>query len=462
MGLFQKVPRLILCILLTIIVAFAIPIVYKIVIGSYQILGQEPDPNDMVVRLYLALGMSWEQIVVAFKVLAWLWVIAFALILLALFYAPISCFISAFKGRRYKDKRPRVTLTCGDYYGVGQGTASASITVTPSDTPVTLQSSDPSRVSFAQGSIIGSGSVQLLISTTPSASPNDVVLTATASNEQGQDTDEKRVTVVELTSVNVRYPLANDNNGTFTSRANENRVDVEAVTTPNVLGDTVTWEIDDDPRDSYDSGNPNDPPQGANVNFNGTAPAAPNGRGFPLSYRIRARLNIGGYEQLITTYATQDERDQCRQEYIDMNKNHVPSRGDFVDAATYVDPGNFPFDEINVNQSYNVALFRIANRLQNVRNALGQAMHVNSGYRNPSRNAGIPGAHPESRHIYGRAADIGVRDFNNDGVINGSMVNDAVFGNVGDDWAILANIATGTGASVESWNATGGWVHMQW
>jgi|GEM_PF-2033278 len=462
MSFFGKVPRLIACILISIIVAFAIPIVYKILVGSYQMLGQEPDPNDMIIRLYLALGMSWEQIVVAYKVFVWLWIIAFALILLALIYAPISCFISVFKGRHDKDKRPSVTLTCGDYYGVGQGTASASVTVTPLGTPVTLQSSNPNRVSFAQGSITGSGNVQLVISNTPSTSPNDVVLTAIASNEHGQDTDEKRVAVVELTNVNVEYPLANDNNGTFTSRANENRINLEAVTTPDILGDTVTWETDDDPRDSNNSGNPDDPAPGANVNFIVNPPAAPNGRGFPLSYRIRATLNVDGYEQLVTTYATQDERDQCRQEYIDMNKNRVPDRGDFVDAATYVDPGNFSFDEININQTYSVALFRIADRLQSVRNAFGQVMRVNSGYRNPVRNAGIPGAHPESRHIYGRAADIGVRDFNNDGDTNANMVNDPNFGNVGDDWAILANIATAAGASVESWNATGGWVHMQW
>lgn len=144
-----------------------------------------------------------------------------------------------------------------------------------------------------------------------------------------------------------------------------------------------------------------------------------------------------------------------------MNKNIIPSRGDFVDAGTYVDPGNFTFNEIN-DGDFNVAVFTVVNHLQNIRNALGHPMNVNSGYRNPVHNAGIGGA-MESQHMYGKAADIAVIDFNGDGAVNGNMVNDPNFGAAGDDWAILANHAGNEGASfIEPWAMTGNWVHMNW
>lgn len=169
---------------------------------------------------------------------------------------------------------------------------SATIAVTPLNTTVNLQSSDPSRVSLAQGSISGPGTVQLIIGPAPSAAVNDVALSAVASNSAGQDIDQKSVTVVELTSINIEYPLRNDNNGTFTSGANEDRIDLGAVTTPDILANTVTWEVDDDHRDAIDSGNPVDPQAAANVSFTANPPAAPNGRRAPLSYRIRAKLTI--------------------------------------------------------------------------------------------------------------------------------------------------------------------------
>ena len=77
-------------------------------------------------------------------------------------------------------------------------------------------------------------------------------------------------------------------------------------------------------------------------------------------------------------------------------------------------------------------------------------MIINSGYRNPYKNAHIPGSSKESQHIYGYAADIGVRDFNNDGVTNK------------DDWDILAEAAKSNGACIEPYRYTGTWVHMDW
>jgi hypothetical protein len=80
-------------------------------------------------------------------------------------------------------------------------------------------------------------------------------------------------------------------------------------------------------------------------------------------------------------------------------------------------------------------------------------MNINSGYRNPIHNDALSGSATESRHQYGRAADIRVLDFNQDGNIDKT------------DWDILSIEAQSRGASVESFTATSHptiWCHMEW
>lgn len=168
-------------------------------------------------------------------------------------------------------------------------------------------------------------------------------------------------------------------------------------------------------------------------------------------------MTIGSDTVISNTVITQDEIDQCRQEYVDMNKNHKPTRGEFVDNTTYSNPGHFSFGEIN-SGDYDVAIFTIAQHLENIREAIGNlAMPVNSGYRNPIRNASVGGA-TNSRHIYGDAVDIGLQDWDKDGDKDE------------DDWILMKNAADAEGASyIEPYEDTKpilgvreGWVHMDW
>lgn len=77
-------------------------------------------------------------------------------------------------------------------------------------------------------------------------------------------------------------------------------------------------------------------------------------------------------------------------------------------------------------------------------------MPVNSGYRNPTWNAQIQGAAAESFHIYGRAADIANRDWNNDGRIDRR------------DQVLMQGLVEDAGGRVENLARTPTWVHMQW
>jgi len=75
-------------------------------------------------------------------------------------------------------------------------------------------------------------------------------------------------------------------------------------------------------------------------------------------------------------------------------------------------------------------------------------MIVNSGYRCPIHN--LPYA-TNSQHIYGKAADIDVSDFNGDGLVNRA------------DWDMLEQVARQVGATyIEPYSMTGAWVHMDW
>jgi len=192
-----------------------------------------------------------------------------------------------------------------------------------------------------------------------------------------------------------------------------------------------------------------------------TLPAATSGRGGPLSYQIMASI-ISGKEFNDKIIITQDEIDQIRQEYIDVtilvNNNHVradtvPARGEFRNQQTYVNlPGHFPFDDIN-GGDYTWVIFTIAQNLENIRTAIGnRPMDVRSGYRNPAHNAGLipnPGA-PNSRHIYGDAADIANGDFNGDG------------DTTNDDRILMRTEAKDKGACVEPLNLTPWHIHMDW
>jgi hypothetical protein len=204
------------------------------------------------------------------------------------------------------------------------------------------------------------------------------------------------------------------------------------------------------------SGTPTPPQKGRYSEFyvrNPPVNIIPKGRGAPMSYTVIPRIDypdVYADDMLITYYSqdqrniTQDEIDQCRQEYVDMNKTTRPDRTIFVDFNTYTGLGtiNFPFLEINDGQ-YSWAIFTIAHKLQDVMNDFGLKMTVSSGYRNPVDNDTIkPTGKPNSRHIYGDAADIDIS-------------SDA-------EWLKLCNSAVKEGACIEPHSMAPGWVHMDW
>lgn len=100
-----------------------------------------------------------------------------------------------------------------------------------------------------------------------------------------------------------------------------------------------------------------------------------------------------------------DVRDTIRREYVTHRVTLRPVCADFTqDAHT----DHFTFNELNIGD-YNWAILRnnLLNGIEDVRTRNGNnPIALNSGYRNPARNARIPGAAPQSQHMYGTAADI--------------------------------------------------------
>lgn len=77
-----------------------------------------------------------------------------------------------------------------------------------------------------------------------------------------------------------------------------------------------------------------------------------------------------------------------------------------VDAATKLAP-NFVLSEVAQDWKGRYAVFQphAVERLQDIRDAIGGPLTINSGYRNISYNASVGGA-GSSRHVYGDAADM--------------------------------------------------------
>lgn len=103
-----------------------------------------------------------------------------------------------------------------------------------------------------------------------------------------------------------------------------------------------------------------------------------------------------------------DDRDKIIKEYKDHGVTLTPACADFTQTAH---SQHFSFSEINKGD-FAWALIRkpltVAASdgygLDKWREEYGSARIVNSGYRNPARNAAVGGA-PQSRHMYGDAVD---------------------------------------------------------
>jgi len=146
----------------------------------------------------------------------------------------------------------------------------------------------------------------------------------------------------------------------------------------------------------------------------------PGGLGGPLSLTVQARAAVNGQDYLARETVVQDEVDQLRQEYVDLERHTVPDRSEFIDAATFAARygRRYPwlqFEDLNwsVNPNtrlrYAYAIIRpeLVQGLDQVRHAYGGIV-INSGYRNPVRQVEVHAPVRESLHQYGCAADLAV------------------------------------------------------
>lgn len=218
-------------------------------------------------------------------------------------------------------------------------------------------------------------------------------------------TTAPKIDIIQVTPPN--------DNISFTTRAPENRILCVADIKPDSLDITynsqIEWEIDDDPRDQIDSGDPLDPERGNTVTLTITAPQTPNGRTAPLSYRIRAFVIINNATYTsAATYTTQDNRDGLRQEYIDVERNgqragRVPNRNEFdQDAPAYprLLDRRQGYEDICAWHQWWI-LRNLNQNARNLDNAYTGSLFPTSGYRCPVEN---PGA-VRSYHLFGQAMD---------------------------------------------------------
>ncbi len=267
---------------------------------------------------------------------------------------------------------------------------------------------------------------------------------------ENEDEDKANLVITEI--------IFQNPNNSFTTIVGENEIQLTATIQPTSLADTnnpnVEWEIEDDPAVAGVTPDPDvSALRGNQVTITIGIPLVPEGRNYhKLNYRVRAKVNINK-EEIFSEWRTfeQDEIDMLRQQYIDMGKDSVPNRDEFINTGSST---HFQLSEGACRCGHhNYHLWSIMNRLDNVRENLGHPMTVNSGYRCPLHNASASvGGVANSRHIYGDAADISVRDFNGDGLANQT------------DWRILRDAANSadTPSYIEPYNQTRTWVHMDW
>jgi hypothetical protein len=146
----------------------------------------------------------------------------------------------------------------------------------------------------------------------------------------------------------------------------------------------------------------------------------PTGLNGPLALTVEAQAILDGQEYTARETVVQDEIDQIRQEYIDLERRDLPARSEFLDAAGFAARygRRYPwlrFEDLNwsvdrtTGLRYSYALIRpeLVEGLDRVRRLYG-SLAINSGYRNPVRQVEVHAPVRESLHQYGYAADLAV------------------------------------------------------
>lgn len=178
-------------------------------------------------------------------------------------------------------------------------------------------------------------------------------------------------------------------------------------------------------------------------------------RGDNFKVDVGAKLFCDGVlSDKVSVGVVQDEKDQLRQEYVDMEKKIIPKWEELIDKG---DTAHFSVSQFNASQKvgggeYKYILCKVLDKLEKVRSKAGNIpMTINSGFRNPYKHHVKLGLKTkESPHLYGMAADISLDDFNGDKKIDET------------DRVLINTPAKVLGACIEPANKTKTWIHLDW
>lgn len=216
---------------------------------------------------------------------------------------------------------------------------------------------------------------------------------------------EKNFTGYQISMKDVRNNsrAESENPYSFTTKIGEYAIDVTAELTPAWLGPIlnryVKWTVSG--VNNYVSGTPNQPHEGNPSVFYVSPPQVPTrpaGRADRMGYEVTSRV-----EFMDTVYGNpgklgiyQDEIDKCRQEYIDLKKEYLPTRNLFQLPPSPYYGGN-------------CGAYIMLPATIDAYNAIKVDFHVRitSTYRNPIYNKYvIKSVAPESPHMYGLGMDL--------------------------------------------------------
>jgi uncharacterized protein YcbK (DUF882 family) len=248
-----------------------------------------------------------------------------------------------------------------------------------------------------------------------------VEVTALLDQQSGLSLASRRYVDVVEQSVAIDIVMAAGPNagGSFTTRAPENRIALEARVSPANIEPAVTWKITDDPDDDVTTVPPSsNPPTGIASSF--TVPKANESsarwpadhpgtlRRKALAYKVTASFV---YRDRTYTSAPvvvrQDDYDAIRQEYIDFAKNRVLTRAELGSVG---DPkrnsGDYRLWPSSPTLTERLPLLQeLATR------RFGHPLTITGGFRNPVHHHVHKSlATRESQHLYGAAVDFGVAD----------------------------------------------------
>lgn len=273
--------------------------------------------------------------------------------------------------------------------------------------------------------------------------PDGLILSSTATNKQLGMTVEWKAVKEGLEIYDVQTPSPNHS---FIS-ADAISFRARVLNSPQ-FDAKIDWKSEDGKMDNIMSGalNPSElrdnPDYSHEPVLKPNPPEATEGRKGKLSYKVTAYLEEKSGDQA-SIVIQQDELDQLRQEYVDMEKSRVPQRDEFTRDHRDYNFGDYSW--AIVDQAVVDGYASIVKAFEPNQTSL------NCAYRNPVHNAKI-GGKKESRHIYGDALDLQTPSIGHTGLPNK------------DDWNILLKASEKANPTyTEPYDQSGaGHVHIDW